>query len=174
MVNHACPYRPTLVDMDETSPAAGDHADLGILLLLAYQAFVRALHRELAEHGLGPLKTSDGYVFRALAEGPRRIVDLAHGLDVSKQAASQIVADLETRTLVRRRPDPDDGRAALVELTRRGRTVLETARRFHTSFEDDLAERLGSRRAAALRESLESIVDTELNPDERASLIRMP
>ncbi len=160
--------------MDETSSAADQHVDLGILLLLAYQGFVRALHRELDEHGLGPLKASDGYVFRALADGPRRIVDLAHGLDVSKQAASQIVADMETRTLVRRRPDPDDGRAALVELTGRGRTVLETARRFHTSYEDDLSARLGSRRAAALREALEWIVDEELTPDERASLVRMP
>ena len=75
---------------------------------------------------------------------------------------------------MRRRPDPDDGRAALVELTRRGRSVLETARRFHTSYEEELTDRLGVRRTTALREALESIVDAELTPEERASLIRMP
>ncbi len=165
--------------MDDTPELAGATeadapTDLGILLLLAYQSFVRALHRELESHDLGPLRASDGYVFRALAEGPRRIVDLAHGLDVSKQAASQTVADLEARRLVRRRPDPDDGRAALVELTARGRKVLATARRFHASYEDGLIERLGVRRSTALRQALESIVDAELSPEERASLIRLP
>ena len=69
MVNRACRYRRSLVDMDESSSAADQHVDLGILLLLAYQGFVRALHRELDAHRLGPLKASDGYVFRALAEG---------------------------------------------------------------------------------------------------------
>ena len=137
--------------MDEASETTDDRTDLGVLLLLAYQGFVRALHRELESHGLGPLRTSDGYVFRALAEGPRRIVDLAHGLGVSKQAASQTVADMEARTLVRRRADPADGRATRVELTARGRKVLDTARQFHTTYEDELVERLGDppqRRAA--------------------------
>jgi DNA-binding MarR family transcriptional regulator len=148
--------------------------DLGILLLLAYQSFVRALHRDLAEHGIESLRPSDGYVFRALAEEPRRIVDLADGLEVTKQAASQIVADMESRELVRRRPDPTDGRASLVELTARGRRALATARRFHSRFEADLADQLGPRRAATLRSCLESIVAAELEPDERAGLIRLP
>jgi len=162
--------------MDDQLPSEGTDAtaDLGILLLLAYQGFVRALHRDLAEHGLGPLRASDGYVFRALAEGPRRIVDLAQGLDVSKQAASQTVADMASRKLVRRRPDPEDGRATLIELTERGRKALETARRFHASYEAELVDRLGVRRSAALRAGLESIVDAELAPDERDGLIRLP
>jgi len=156
---------------DET-PAESE--DLGILLLLAYQGFVRALHDDLAAHGFEHLRASDGYVFRALAEEPRRIVELAHGLAVSKQAASQIVADMEARNLVRRRPDPQDGRAALVELSPRGRRALESARRFHTGFEAELVTRLGVRRAATLRAALESIVDAELTPEERPGLIRLP
>ncbi|MHB1138694.1 MAG: MarR family winged helix-turn-helix transcriptional regulator [Microthrixaceae bacterium] len=148
--------------------------DLGILLLLAYQGFVRALHRELEDHGLGPLRSSDGYVIRALAGGPRRVAELARGLAVTKQAASQTVADMEDRGLLRRRPDPSDGRAALVQLTARGRRVLDVARNFHASYEEDLAERLGPRRAAALRAGLESVVAAELTPEERVELIRLP
>ena len=162
----------------ESDPSSAEGAaptnDLGIVLLLAYQSFVRALHRDLRQHGFDSLRPTDGYVFRALADGPRRIVDLAHGLEVTKQAASQIVGDMEARELVRRRPDPTDGRAALVELTAAGRRAFDTARRFHASFEDDLARRLGPRRSTTLRAGLESIVDAELGPDERAGLIRLP
>ena len=148
--------------------------DFGILLLLAYQGFTRALHRDLEAHGLDEIHRSDGYVFRALADGPRRIVDLAAGLDVSKQAASQIVADMEARKLIRRSPDPLDGRASQVALTKRGRTALDAAHDFHRRFEDDLIERLGSRKAAAVRAGLQAIIDAEIDPDERAGLIRMP
>jgi DNA-binding MarR family transcriptional regulator len=161
--------------MDQTTADRGEHPeDLGVLLLLAYQGFVRALHEHLAARGFETLRPSDGYVFRALADEPRRIVDLAHGLAVSKQAASQIVADMESRGLVRRRADPQDGRASRVELSPRGRDALEEARRFHAAYEARLETRLGVGPAAALRAGLESVVDAEIPREERAGLIRLP
>jgi DNA-binding MarR family transcriptional regulator len=42
---------------------------------------------------------------------------------------AQTVGDLESDGLVNRRPDPDDRRRALVELTEEGRTVLGADRR---------------------------------------------
>lgn len=162
---------------EQHQPHPGDDRpdeDFGILLLLAYQGFVRALHEDLTAHGVGDLRHNDGYVFRALAAGPRRTVDLAKGLGVSKQAAAQIVADMESRGLVTRTPDPADGRAQQVQLSRRGAEALRSARSFHHRYEAELGERLGPRRATALRSGLTAIIDAELTEDDRASLIRMP
>lgn len=56
-------------------------------------------------------------------EGTRLTV-LAQRLGVTKQAASQLVADLEKIGVLRREPDPDDGRAKRVVFTEQGREGL--------------------------------------------------
>ena len=148
------------------TPARQGH-DLGILLALAYQRFVEELHAELATTGVSEVGRSDGYVFRALDEGPLTVSVLAGRLGVSKQGAAQIVADMEARGLVRRRPDPTDGRARLLELTDRGRGVLETARRFHRAFEQRLVADLGAGPVAGLVASLEHVAGEETLRDPR-------
>jgi len=148
------------------TPARQGH-DLGILLALAYQRFVEELHAELATTGVSEVGRSDGYVFRALDEGPLTVSVLAGRLGVSKQGAAQIVADMEARGLVRRRPDPTDGRARLLELTDRGRGVLETARRFHRAFEQRLVAELGAGPVAGLVASLEHVAGEETLRDPR-------
>jgi len=148
------------------TPARQGH-DLGILLALAYQRFVEELHAELATTGVSEVGRSDGYVFRALDEGPLTVSVLAGRLGVSKQGAAQIVADMEARGLVRRRPDPTDGRARLLGLTDRGRGVLETARRFHRAFEQRLVAELGAGPVAGLVASLEHVAGEETLRDPR-------
>jgi len=148
------------------TPARQGH-DLGILLALAYQRFVEELHAELATTGVSEVGRSDGYVFRALDEGPLTVSVLAGRLGVSKQGAAQIVADMEARGLVRRRPDPTDGRARLLELTDRGRGVLETARRFHRAFEQRLVAELGAGPVAGLVGTLEHVAGEETLRDPR-------
>jgi DNA-binding MarR family transcriptional regulator len=61
-------------------------------------------------------------------EGPRSVSQLANAERVRPQSMAQTVGDLEEGGLVSRRPDPDDGRRALVELTDRGREALEADR----------------------------------------------
>jgi DNA-binding MarR family transcriptional regulator len=141
--------------------------DLGILLALAYQRFVEELHAELAQTGVVEVGRSDGYVFRALAERPLTVSELAGRLDVSKQGAAQIVADMERRGLVVRRPHPDDGRARLLVLSDAGRTVLATARRFHRAFERRLVRELGAGPVAGLVATLEHLAGEETLRDPR-------
>jgi DNA-binding MarR family transcriptional regulator len=52
--------------------------------------------------------------------GPIRLSELADLEGVNPTMLSRIVAKLEDRGLLRRRPDPDDGRAARVESTDAG------------------------------------------------------
>ena len=77
--------------------------DLGILLALAYQEFVRELHVDLAGHGYDDLGSSDGFVFRAPADRPMTVSALAVRLDISKQGAGQIIDDMEHRGYSRAR-----------------------------------------------------------------------
>jgi DNA-binding MarR family transcriptional regulator len=62
-------------------------------------------------------------------KGARSVSDLAAAERVRPQSMTQTVGDLESRGFVTRRPDPADGRRALVELTTDGRAALEADRR---------------------------------------------
>src|SRR5262245_48662770 len=134
--------------------ANSDQPDLGILLALAYQEFVRQMRVDLAALGYDDLGSSDGFVFRALAEQPMTVSALAGRLDITKQGAGQIVDDMERRGYVVRRPHPDDARARLVDLSPRGRGVLDAARAFHRRREAELAGELGPRAVGVLRTAL--------------------
>jgi len=134
-------------------------SDLGILVLLAYQGFVRRLHEDMARHGHDDLGRSDGVIFRMLNARPRTVSDLATALEISKQGAAQIVDDMELRGYVVRRPDPSDGRARLVELSPRGQAALAVARDFHQAFERDLVREHGRERVDGLRALLGAMAE---------------
>ena len=131
--------------------------DLGILLALAYQEFVREMHVDLAAHGYDDLCSSDGFVFRALAARPMTVSALAARLDISKQGAGQIIDDMERRGYVQRRPHPEDARARLVELSGRGRGALAAARTFHHRREAELVRDHGPRAMRAMRTLLTTL-----------------
>lgn len=128
--------------------------DIGILLLLAEQEFVRELREYVAGQGYDDQGRSDGFVFRTLHDGPTTITGLAERLDITKQGASQIVDDMERRGYVERRPDTTDARARLLHLTDRGNGALAAARRFHQTYERRLRKRLGDAAVDTLRDVL--------------------
>lgn len=132
-------------------------ADLGILVLVAYQGFVRQLHADMAEHGFDDLGRSDGVVMRVLAARPRTVSELAGLLEISPQGAAQIVDDMAARGYVVRRPDPGDARAKLVELSERGTAAIAAARAFHRSFERGLVRRRGRAAIDGFRAVLEDM-----------------
>ena len=74
--------------------------------------------RELEADGVEP----DTYAVLSLigARGAVRLTDFAHELGLPLTTMSDAVRRLEARGHVRRRPNPDDGRSFLFELTARG------------------------------------------------------
>jgi DNA-binding MarR family transcriptional regulator len=82
---------------------------------------LRAEHRFPLSHG-----TVLGRLDR---EGEQSVSDLALAERVRPQSMAQTVSDLESDGLVARRPDPSDGRRALVALTEQGRAALQADRR---------------------------------------------
>src|SRR5690349_1980797 len=74
---------------------------------------LRGVRKEDVRAGVGPARLS---VLSVLVfGGPSRLSDLARLEQVRPPTMSKIVAGLETQGLVRRRPDPHDARASMIE-----------------------------------------------------------
>src|SRR3954449_6205730 len=89
-----------------------------LLLVAANQRMAQLVDRELAADGV----ESTGYASLSLigVRGSMRLTELAEELGMPLTTASDVVRRLESRGHVRRRPNPEDGRSFLFELTARG------------------------------------------------------
>jgi len=66
-------------------------------------------------------------VLHTLARGgPMRLTDLLKTEQLKQPALTSLVAKLEQDGLIERRPDPSDGRAMLLSLTREGRQIVRS------------------------------------------------
>ena len=112
------------------------------------------LVRRLRDENRLPL--SQGAVLGRLdREGPSSASELALAERVRPQSMAQTVGDLERDGLVARRPDPDDGRRALVELTDSGRTTLQADRLLREGWlAQTIVEQLSPKEQAALLEAV--------------------
>ena len=79
----------------------------------------------LTARGFTGLRFSHGFLVQRLIDAEQPIAALAQALDVTQQAVSKTVSELEGLGYVRRRPDPRDARVRLVSLTDRGRAAVD-------------------------------------------------
>jgi DNA-binding MarR family transcriptional regulator len=100
--------------------------------LQAHDAATESLDAELRERA--GLTLSDYEVLLHLSRSPGsalRMTDLAASVLLSPSGTTRAVDRLERDALVRRGPDPDDGRATLVSLTPAGRRRFRAAAPVH-------------------------------------------
>ena len=93
-----------------------------------------------------------------------RVTTLAKRLNVSKQAASKLVLELEARDLVVRTPDPADSRAIVVSYTDTGRSIVEDTVGYFDEIEAQIAAHFGRGKLAKLRKEMKALADF-LDPD---------
>ena len=99
------------------------------------------VHREIARHALAELG-SQGFLALGVVqiEGPVRVSDVAHRLNVDLSVASRQIGALAGAGYVVREPDPEDRRAQRVRTTPAGQRVLaESHRRMVEAFGRALA-----------------------------------
>lgn len=113
------------------------------LTFLLGMAFQLVLGEFVARLGASDLRPIHGMAFQALRHGGRTSTELADVLGVTKQAAGQIVDELERKGYLARVPHPSGGRRKLVELTGRARDHLMVAGHTMRALEAELAERAG-------------------------------
>ncbi|HEX6584640.1 MAG TPA: MarR family winged helix-turn-helix transcriptional regulator [Thermoleophilaceae bacterium] len=115
-------------------------------------------HQHLNQAGHPSIRPGHGCVFRFIHEDGSRLTELAESSGLTKQAVGEVVADLEGLGYVERAPDPEDGRAKLIKLTKLGNEARATAVEIFEGIEREWAERFGAERVAAMRELLEEVV----------------
>jgi DNA-binding MarR family transcriptional regulator len=117
-------------DRDEPAPPepadpAGDESLAESLMAVARQL------RERSAETLAPWDITPAHL-RALRtltrHGTMRLSELSDRLEIAPRTATEVVDALQARDLVRRRADPGDRRAILVEVTERGAGVLAEIR----------------------------------------------
>jgi DNA-binding MarR family transcriptional regulator len=94
-----------------------------------------------------------------------RLTELARRLGVTKQAAGQLVSDLEELALLERVDDAADGRAKLVRFTRAGFEAIGHGLSVLRGIEAELEKALGKTRMRQLHEALLVVVDELSRPD---------
>ncbi|NJP47469.1 MarR family winged helix-turn-helix transcriptional regulator [Actinacidiphila epipremni] len=123
-------------------------------LLAATGSLVQDIHTGVVAHGYSDVRPTHGFVFSLLAPDGATVTEIAAHLGFTRQAASQIVDELEKKGYVRRGPHPDDARARLVELTDLGRRCTRAAEQAAMEAVRPWVELIGEERLLALRDEL--------------------
>ena len=127
----------------------------------AFRSVARQL-RETSQETLAPWDITPSH-FRALRvlkrHGVMRLSDLSEHLHIAARSTTEVVDALESRDLVRRRPDPDDRRATLVALTEHGTSVLEAIRAARGTEAERIFDRLSQTDRAHLARILRKLRD---------------
>ena len=88
-----------------------------------------------------------------------RIGVLALRAGVTRQAAGQLLREIERAGYVQRRPAPEDARASIIQFTPRGRELLANVLELVGEIEAQFAEVLGARELERVRVSLSRLAD---------------
>jgi len=131
-----------------------DAQSLAFSLLAASRALVDGVSAGISARGFADLRPAHGFAFARLSAGGATITDLAEHLDVTRQAAAQLVDELTAKGYVERRPHPRDARARLIVLTDKGRACTKAAESAITDTLQPWEAALGPQRLLALRDDL--------------------
>lgn len=130
---------------------------IGALLRVPAQAIHRRIIRDLNAAGFTELTQPHMAVFQY--PGPDRIRPgaLAARAGVSKQAMNQLLRSLEGSGYIARSDAPDEGRARVIRLTRRGHAAYAKIHDILGDIEREWSAELGATRFAQLKELLRRV-----------------
>jgi DNA-binding MarR family transcriptional regulator len=131
-----------------------DALGLSALILAAANALVDGIQAGVAARGFTDVRPAHGFAFARLAPAGATVSELAAHLNVTRQAAAQLVDELEGKGYVRRQRHPDDGRAQLVVLTERGWACTRAADAAASETVEAWASVVGEERLSELLDSL--------------------
>lgn len=127
-------------DLEELQQASFGHTLLAVARLFDQSGQAR-LNEALGEEVARP---SVMRLVPYMSRSGVRPSELARLTDVTKQAVSQTLSDLERRGLVEFAPDPSDGRARLVRMTPAGEAAARAGLLALSTVERDVEDAVGS------------------------------
>ncbi|MER7227559.1 MarR family winged helix-turn-helix transcriptional regulator [Streptomyces rubradiris] len=131
-----------------------DALALSAAVLAVAGDLAQRIHEGVVARGFPGLRPAHGFAFARLAPAGATVTDLAAHLGVTKQAASQLVDEVERKGYVERRPHPGDARARLVVLTERGWACTRAAEEAAGEVVGKWAEALGEGEVGVLLDRL--------------------
>ncbi|PXY32569.1 MarR family winged helix-turn-helix transcriptional regulator [Prauserella muralis] len=133
--------------------------DLPALLATSFRAVMDRVHDQLAADGFADVRPAHGFVFQYLSlRGGATAVEIGEHLGITKQAAVQLVDELDRRGYVERRPHPSDGRSRVVTLAPRGWACVHRVVELWAGLERQWEDLLGTERLAQLRDDLGRLI----------------
>jgi DNA-binding MarR family transcriptional regulator len=90
-------------------------------------------------------------------QGPLRLSELSQLELVSAPSTTRLVAELESKGLVSRQTDPDDGRAYLISVTPAGEEALSSTRSRRAQTLTDLMTKLSDAQRASITEAMPAL-----------------
>lgn len=129
---------------------------LGVLMFIPYRHMEQRILGVIVEAG-HPITLAQARIFQRVDHQGSRLTSLADSAQLTKQAAGFLVDQLERAGYVERAPDPADGRARLIRITRRGYDVIAVATAEQAIIEAEWTRHLGPRATEDLRRTLERL-----------------
>jgi len=127
---------------------------IGALLRVPAQAIQRRIIKELNEAGYDELRVPHMAVLQFPGPDGVRPGTLAERAGMSKQAMNQLLRSLESLGYISRSDAPDERRARIVRLTRRGRAAYLRTEDILREIEHEWSAQLGSVDFGRLKELL--------------------
>lgn len=127
-----------------------------------------AVHRQrfasvFAPHSIRPVQLS---ILGLIYDRPGlKQSDLGRALDIKRANMVTLLAELERRKLITRRPAHSDRRAHQLELTPAGKKLAAELLALHTKLENDFARCLGPRERDTLLRLLKKVRALEISPE---------
>ena len=131
-----------------------DPQALAVGLLSVSRALVDGISAGVHARGFGDVRPAHGFAFARLAPDGATITQLAEHLDVTRQAAAQLVDELIAKGYMQRGRHPGDARARLITLTDRGWACTRAAEAAMADTVRPWAAILGEQRLRALQDDL--------------------
>jgi DNA-binding MarR family transcriptional regulator len=147
--------------MNDQSPPWYETIVLPALLRHARTTYGLAMRRALNEAGYDDIPKNGLYVIggMALGAGGTPLGQLVKQLNVSKQAAGQLVDTLVLRGYLERTMDAEDRRKLTVTLTERGRAAAATQAVAREKIDAELLARVGQENISRTRRTLAALID---------------
>ncbi|GMQ82715.1 MAG: hypothetical protein BMS9Abin05_2175 [Rhodothermia bacterium] len=151
------PQLPAEIDQQELASERQDN--LGSLLSRASEMFGFEVLAEFKARDLGPIKENHLDLLLSMDLEGIRISHLAERSGLSKQTVGPLVREMTKRGIVALKPDPTDGRAKLVVLTKNGIKMLLAYVGITRDITQRYVETVGQRRMTQLHSTLKKLVE---------------
>ena len=136
-----------------------DAATIPGLLRAARGSYGHAIAAHLAAAGFEDVPRNGPFVLGGMVNQGVSALEMTRGLDVSKQAASQLIDTLVLRGYLTRQTNPQDRRRMLIELTERGRAAAAAIHAAVAEIDAELSRMVAPEHLAGLRAGLTALAE---------------